>query len=131
MGRSAIRYAVCEGLLAGDDGGFLDGHVSAFDFFGGGPLSILYDNTTLAVAKVCGEGKRAFMALQSPESAPWGRAEQAGAGVPAITLARRRSALASGDAARSCEKAAMRKVWPKWTTRPKGYNHETLTENAT
>jgi transposase len=29
---------------------FLDGHVSAFDFFGGIPLSILYDNTKIAVA---------------------------------------------------------------------------------
>ena len=29
---------------------FLDGHVSAFAFFGGVPLSILYDNTTIAVA---------------------------------------------------------------------------------
>lgn len=37
---------------------FLDGHVSAFAFFGGVPLSILYDNTTIAVAKICGNGTR-------------------------------------------------------------------------
>ena len=37
---------------------FLDGHVSAFAFFGGVPLSILYDNTRIAVAKICGDGKR-------------------------------------------------------------------------
>jgi transposase len=37
---------------------FLDGHVSGFAFFGGVPLSILYDNTKLAVAKICGDGKR-------------------------------------------------------------------------
>ena len=37
---------------------FLDGHVSAFAFFGGVPLSILYDNTKLAVAKILGDGKR-------------------------------------------------------------------------
>lgn len=37
---------------------FLDGHVSAFAFFGGIPQSILYDNTKLAVAKICGDGKR-------------------------------------------------------------------------
>ena len=37
---------------------FLDGHVSAFAFFGGAPLSILYDNTKIAVAKICGDGKR-------------------------------------------------------------------------
>lgn len=48
---------------------FLDGHVSAFAFFGGVPVSILYDNTTLAVAKICGDGKRertrAFTELNS------------------------------------------------------------------
>ena len=37
---------------------FLDGHVAAFAFFGGVPLSILYDNTKLAVARICGDGKR-------------------------------------------------------------------------
>ncbi|NQW08423.1 MAG: IS21 family transposase [Alphaproteobacteria bacterium] len=37
---------------------FLDGHVSAFTFFGGVPQSILYDNTTIAVAKILGDGKR-------------------------------------------------------------------------
>jgi hypothetical protein len=37
---------------------FLDGHVSAFTFFGGVPQSILYDNTKLAVAKICGDGTR-------------------------------------------------------------------------
>ena len=37
---------------------FLDGHVSAFSFFGGVPLSILYDNTKLAVARILGDGQR-------------------------------------------------------------------------
>ncbi len=37
---------------------FLDGHVSAFEFFGGIPQSILYDNTSIAVAKTLGDGKR-------------------------------------------------------------------------
>ena len=37
---------------------FLDGHVSAFGFFGGVPLSILYDNTKLAVARILGDGER-------------------------------------------------------------------------
>jgi transposase len=37
---------------------FLDGHVSAFDFFGGVPQSILYDNTKIAVARILGDGKR-------------------------------------------------------------------------
>jgi len=37
---------------------FLDGHVSAFAFFGGVPLSVLYDNTKIAVAKICGDGRR-------------------------------------------------------------------------
>jgi transposase len=48
---------------------FLDGHVSAFAFFGCVPQSILYDNTKLAVAKICGDGMRertrAFTALLS------------------------------------------------------------------
>jgi hypothetical protein len=48
---------------------FLDGHVSAFAFFGCVPQSILYDNTKLAVAKICGDGTRvrtqAFTALVS------------------------------------------------------------------
>jgi transposase len=37
---------------------FLDGHVCAFAFFGGVPLSILYDNTKIAVARILGDGKR-------------------------------------------------------------------------
>ncbi|MEM9148723.1 MAG: IS21 family transposase [Pseudomonadota bacterium] len=48
---------------------FCDGHVSAFAFFGGVPLSILYDNTILAVAKILGDGTRkrtrVFSELQS------------------------------------------------------------------
>ena len=48
---------------------FLDGHVSAFAFLGGIPRSILYDNTTLAVARILGDGTRrrtqAFSHLQS------------------------------------------------------------------
>ena len=37
---------------------FLDGHVAAFAFFGGLPRSILYDNFKLAVARICGDGRR-------------------------------------------------------------------------
>jgi transposase len=37
---------------------FCDGPVAAFDFFGGVPLSILYDNTKLAVAQIRGDGQR-------------------------------------------------------------------------
>ena len=48
---------------------FLDGHVSAFAFLGGVPLAVLYDNTTLAVARILGDGTRqrtqAFTHLQS------------------------------------------------------------------
>ncbi len=48
---------------------FCDGHVAAFAFFGGVPLSILYDNTKLAVARILGDGTRKrstmFAALQS------------------------------------------------------------------
>ena len=48
---------------------FCDGHVSAVAFFGGVPLSVLYDNTTIAVAKILGDGTRkrtrVFSELQS------------------------------------------------------------------
>ncbi len=37
---------------------FSDGHVAAFAIFGGVPRSILYDNTTLAVARILGDGTR-------------------------------------------------------------------------
>jgi len=37
---------------------FCDGHVEAFAFFGGVPLSILYDYTRLAVAQILGDGTR-------------------------------------------------------------------------
>ena len=47
----------------------MDGHVTAFAFLGGVPRSILYDNTSLAVAKILGDGRRqrtrAFTELQS------------------------------------------------------------------
>jgi transposase len=48
---------------------FCDGHVAAFDFFGGVPRSILYDNTRLAVARIAKGGQRLrsrmFAELQS------------------------------------------------------------------
>ena len=48
---------------------FCAGHVAAFSFFGKVPRSILYDNTTLAVAAILGDGKRqrtrVFSELQS------------------------------------------------------------------
>ena len=48
---------------------FCDGHVAAFDFFGGVPQSILYDNIRLAVAKIVKGGRRLrsqmFAELQS------------------------------------------------------------------
>src|SRR4051795_7223038 len=48
---------------------FCDGHNVAFRFFGKVPGSILYDNTTLAVARILGDGVRqrtlVFSELQS------------------------------------------------------------------
>jgi transposase len=48
---------------------FCDGHNAAFAFFGKVPRSILYDNTTLAVARILGDGvrqrTRVFSELQS------------------------------------------------------------------
>jgi transposase len=46
-----------------------NGHVAAFDFFGGVPQSSLYDNSKLAVAKIVKSGRRQrskmFAELQS------------------------------------------------------------------
>ena len=48
---------------------FLEAHVRAFEYFGGVPTRILYDNTTLAVARILGDGQRqktrAFSELES------------------------------------------------------------------
>jgi transposase len=48
---------------------FCDGHNAAMTFFGGVPLSILYDNTKIAVARILGHGQRIrsriFSELQS------------------------------------------------------------------
>jgi len=48
---------------------FCAGHTAAFDFFGGVPNSILYDNTRMAVARILGDGTRqrtrVFSELQS------------------------------------------------------------------
>jgi len=48
---------------------FCDGHVSAFDFIGGIPSDILYDNTKIAVARILGTKERkktkSFIELQS------------------------------------------------------------------
>src|SRR5258708_19620667 len=37
---------------------FCEGHNAGFEFFGGVPRSILYDNTKLAVARILGDGTR-------------------------------------------------------------------------
>jgi transposase len=48
---------------------FCEGHNVSFEFFGGVPRSILYDNTKLAVARILGDGTRRrtkiFSELQS------------------------------------------------------------------
>ena len=52
-----------------DTESFLDGHISAFSFFEGVPKEILYDNTTIAISRILGNGHRkktkAFCELQS------------------------------------------------------------------
>ena len=62
--------AFCDGQFAMESRHRSEAHGdAAFAFFGGVPLSILYDNTTIAVAKICGDGKRdrtrTFAELQS------------------------------------------------------------------
>lgn len=48
---------------------FVDGHQSAFRFFGGVPKRILYDNTTIAIKKILKDGRReqtrGFIGLRS------------------------------------------------------------------
>jgi transposase len=48
---------------------FLEAHVCAFEYFGGVPTRILYDNTKLAVGRILGDGERkktqAFSELES------------------------------------------------------------------
>ena len=48
---------------------FLEAHLRAFDYLGGVPRCILYDNTKIAVARILGDGERkktrAFCELQS------------------------------------------------------------------
>jgi transposase len=48
---------------------FLEGHNQAFAYFGGGPRTMLYDNTRIAVKEIAGDGERkpteAFSGLQS------------------------------------------------------------------
>ena len=67
---AALRRGLHQDVPGRDDRGVSrDGHVSAFAFFGGVPPSILYDNTTIAVAKILGDGTRRrtliFSELQS------------------------------------------------------------------
>ena len=48
---------------------FLEGHVEAFRYWGGVPRRILYDNTTLAVARILGDGRRRkTQAFSEPQS---------------------------------------------------------------
>lgn len=49
---------------------FWDGHVEAFEFFGGVPRRIVYDNTSVAVSRIIGRGRdrrltQGFLQLQS------------------------------------------------------------------
>ena len=67
--KKMLSYSAPPGYPRETTEAFLDGHVSAFAFLGGVPRSILYDNTTLAVARILGDGTRrrtqAFTHLQS------------------------------------------------------------------
>ena len=68
---------------------FCDGHVSAFSFLGGVPRSILYDNTTLAVAKILGDGRHQRIRVFSERFSPTTCSRTASA-VPARTTTRAR-----------------------------------------
>lgn len=53
---------------------FCDGHNAAFSFFGGVPLSVLYDNTKIAVAKICGPSRHLLQSKRACRSADGTRA---------------------------------------------------------
>ena len=58
-GSAALGRRLRQGLSGRADGGLsATGTMPAFDFFGGVPQSILYDNTRLAVARILGDGTR-------------------------------------------------------------------------
>jgi transposase len=57
-GPSAIRCLLCEGLSRRDDGSLPGRACLRVRLLWRVPLSILYDNTKIAVAKICGDGKR-------------------------------------------------------------------------
>ena len=68
-GSAVLGRLFRQGVSGRNGGSFCDGHVAAFDFFGGVPQSILYDNTKLVVAKIVKGGRRLrskmFAELQS------------------------------------------------------------------
>lgn len=69
-----MQLPYCDGVFvkaypAENTESFCDGHTGAFTFFKGVPKRILYDNTTIAVKKILGNGERvqttSFIALKS------------------------------------------------------------------
>ena len=74
---------------------FCDGHVASFAFFGGVPRSILYDNTTLAVARILGDGTRRrtriFSELQSHYLSSGRSTSPIASGAPARATTKARS----------------------------------------
>jgi len=66
---AGLEWLAAEAIWTQQLPDWIGSHVRAFAFFGGVPLSMLYDNTTIAVAKICGDGKRVrtttFSELQS------------------------------------------------------------------
>ncbi len=57
-GPPAQRQLPGAGYPAESSEAFCDGHRVGFEFFGGVPRSILYDNLKLAVARILGDGRR-------------------------------------------------------------------------
>ena len=76
---------------------FCDGHVAAFAFFGGVPASILYDNTSIAVAKILGGEPSRRHAFETDGEHP--QAHPGLLGV-AVALSVRRPVRASGQGER-------------------------------
>ena len=89
-GPAAVGRLLREGLPRETTEAFLDGHVSAFAFFGGVPLSILYDNTQAGG----GAGSAATASASGPGRSPaWSAitCSRIGSAVPARGTTRARS----------------------------------------
>ncbi len=88
---------------------FCDGHVEAFAFFRGVPLSILYDNTKLAVAQILGPFRRMY-------HSPAGQRTELASAAECSRRCNRTICSMTGLAAR--RRAMIKATWKGWLASP-------------